>query len=112
MMSTRRTSEPRPEPLPLDWHDEEEIERIVRERMAARFETESFHWRLRLVAIETCILGLLMLSVGILLGHPAMMVLRASLMVAGSCFATGVLLLGMSASAARLLSRLSKGASR
>jgi hypothetical protein len=108
-MATRRTPGGHPDQLQLDWSDEERIERLVEARMAERFEVESFHWRLRLVAIETIMLGLLMLTAGFLLGQPTMMVVKASLIVAASCFATGVLLLSLSASAARLLSRLTTG---
>ncbi len=108
-MTTRRHPTSHPDQLQLDWADEERIEQLVTERVAQRFAAEAFHWRFRLVAIETCMLGLLMLTAGLLLGHPAMMVARASLIVAGSCFATGVLLLSLSAFTARVLSRLTRG---
>lgn len=113
-MTNRRTPTSHPDQLQFDQlhpdgAEEERIERLVSERVAQRFEAEAFHWRLRLVAIETCMLGVLMLAAGFLLGHPAMMVVRASLIVAGSCFATGILLLSLSAAAGRLLSRLGKG---
>lgn len=79
---------------------------IVEQRLAERFEAESFQWRFRLVMIETLMMGLLVLVAGILLKQPTMMVLRASLLVAASCFATGLLLLSLSAGTAKLLSRL------
>ena len=40
------------------------------------------------------------------LKQPTMMVLRASLIVAASCLATGLLLLSLSAGTAKLMSRL------
>lgn len=97
---------PSPKQLSLDWSDSEAIDRIVEERLAQRFEAESFHWRLRLVVIETIMMGLLVAIAGTFLGQPIMMVARATLIVAGSCLATGLLLLSLSAGTAKLLSRL------
>ncbi|AGH49433.1 hypothetical protein G432_08540 [Sphingomonas sp. MM-1] len=97
---------PHPDQLPLNWSDNEAIEVIVERRLAERFEAESFQWRFRLVAIETVMIGLLVLVAGLLLKQPTMMVLRASLLVAASCFATGLLLLSLSAGTAKLMSRL------
>ena len=51
-------------------------------------------------------MGLLVLVAGLLLKQPTMMVLRASLLVAASCMATGLLLLSLSAGTAKLMSRL------
>lgn len=97
---------PHPDQLPLNWSDNEAIELIVEQRLAERFEAESFQWRFRLVMIETVMMGMLVLVAGLLLKQPTMMVLRASLVVAGSCLATGLLLLSLSAGTAKLMSRL------
>jgi hypothetical protein len=100
---------PHPDQLPLNWSDNEAIEVIVEQRLAVRFEAESFQWRFRLVMIETVMMGLLVLVAGLVLKQPAMMVLRASLIIAASCLATGLLLLSLSAGTAKLMSRLRKG---
>jgi hypothetical protein len=97
---------PHPDQLPLNWSDNEAIEVIVEQRLAERFEAESFQWRFRLVMIETVMMGTLVLVAGLVLKQPTMMVLRASLLVAGSCLATGLLLLSLSAGTAKLMSRL------
>ena len=97
---------PHPDQLPLNWSDNEAIELIVERRLAERFEAESFQWRFRLVMIETVMMGLLVLVAGLLLKQPTMMVLRASLLVAASCLATGLLLLSLSAGTAKLMGRL------
>jgi hypothetical protein len=97
---------PHPDQLPLNWSDNEAIEVIVEQRVAERFEAESFQWRFRLVMIETVMMGLLVLVAGLLLKQPTMMVLRASLLAAASCLATGLLLLSLSAGTAKLLRRL------
>ncbi|PZR76904.1 MAG: hypothetical protein DI537_43805 [Stutzerimonas stutzeri] len=97
---------PHPDQLPLNWSDNEAIEVIVEQRLAERFEAESFLWRFRLVVIETVMIGLLVLVAGLFLKQPTMMVVRASLIVAVSCFATGLLLLSLSAGTAKLMSRL------
>lgn len=86
--------------------DQEMIERLVEARLTERLEAESFHWRLRLIAIETVIMGLLVLAAGCVLKQPIMMVMRASLLVAGSCLVTGLLLVGMSAIASKMVHRL------
>lgn len=100
---------PHPDQLPLNWSDNEAIEVIVEQRIAQRFEAESFQWRFRLVMIETVMMGLLVLVAGLVLKQPTMMVLRASLIIAASCLATGLLLLSLSAGTAKLMSRLRKG---
>jgi len=97
---------PHPDQLPLNWSDNEAIELIVEQQLAERFEAESFQWRFRLVMIETVMMGVLVLVAGLLLKQPTMMVLRASLLVAASCLATGLLLLSLSAGTAKLMSRL------
>ncbi|QJU60626.1 hypothetical protein HL653_12215 [Sphingomonas sp. AP4-R1] len=102
-------SAPHPDQLPLNWSDNEAIEVIVEQRVAERFQAESFQWRFRLVLIETVMMGLLVLVAGLVLKQPTMMVLRASLIIAASCLATGLLLLSLSAATAKLMSRLRKG---
>jgi hypothetical protein len=97
---------PHPDQLPLNWSDNEAIEVIVEQRIAERLEAESFRWRFRLVMIETVMMGLLVLVAGLLLKQPTMMVLRASLLIAASCLATGLLLLGLSAGTAKLMTKL------
>ncbi|QSR19701.1 hypothetical protein [Novosphingobium sp. KA1] len=96
----------------LQLSDDAMIEKIVEERMALRFEAEAFHWRLRLVAVETCMMGMLVIVAGLILKQPAMLVLRAGLLVAGSCFATGILLASLSAATGRLLTRIRKALRR
>lgn len=106
-MRLRSSATPHPDQLQLGLSDEEaRIEALVEQRLAARFEKESFVWRFRLIAIETLRMGTLVLVAGLLLKQPTMMVLRATLLVAASCFATGLLLLSLSAATARLLSRI------
>ncbi len=101
-----------PEPGILELSEDAMIDRLIEERVeqriATRLESDALHWRLRLVAAETCVMGLLVFVAGVLLGQPTMLVLRASLMVAGSCLATGVLLLGLSAGAIRLTNRVKR----
>lgn len=97
---------PHPDQLPLNWSDNEAIEMIVEQRIAERLEAESFQWRFRLVMTETVMMGLLVLVAGLLLKQPTMIVLRASLLIATSCLATGLLLLSLSAGTAKLMTRL------
>lgn len=102
----RRAPASHPDQLQTSWPDEDEIERIVEERMAQRFESESFLWRFRLVSIETILLGALVLIAGLLLKQPTMMVVHASALIAASCFATGFLMILLSAWTSRMMARL------
>lgn len=79
-----------------------ELERAIEARVAARAEAEAWRWRFRLLSIETVMMGGLVLAAGITLGQPTMLVLRASLLVAASCFASGILLLGLSTGTGKL----------
>ncbi len=97
-----------PDQLPLDLIAEDELERVIEARVAARCEAESIAWKFRLVTIETVMMGALVAAAGIALNQPGMMVARAALLVAASCFASGLLLLGLSAWSARLLTRFKR----
>ncbi|MBT0667386.1 hypothetical protein HT136_03275 [Novosphingobium profundi] len=99
-------STPHPDQQAFTRPDDAAIELIVEQRLAERFEAEAFRWRLRLVMIETVMMGLLVLVAGLLLTQPVMMVLRAALLVAASCLATGLLLLSASAGVAKLMRRV------
>lgn len=101
----RRANPSHPDQLPLDLTADLELERVIEARVAARCEAESVLWKFRLVAIETLMMGVLVAAAGIVLDQPAMLVLRAAILVAASCFACGLLLLGLSAWSARLLTR-------
>lgn len=97
-----------PDQLPLDLTAEDELERAIEARVAARCEAESVVWKFRLVSIETVMMGVLVAAAGIALDQPTMLVARAAVIVAASCFASGLLLLGLSAWSARLLTRFKR----
>lgn len=101
----RRQPHPHPDQLPLDLTDEQSLERIIAARVAERAEAASWMWRFRLVCIETVLMGALVAVAGTILGQPAMMVLRATVLIAASCFASGLLLIVLSAWSSRLLAR-------
>jgi len=101
----RRQTHAHPDQLPLDLTDEQALERIIAARVAERAEAASFIWRFRLVCIETVLIGTLVAIAGVILGQPAMMVLRATVLIAVSCFASGLLLIVLSAWSSRLLAR-------
>ena len=103
-----RTDPGHPDQLPLDLTADLELERVIEARVAVRCEAEAVRWKFRLVAIETLMMGTLVAAAGIALGQPSMLVARAALVVTVSCFATGLLLLGLSAGSARLLTRFKR----
>lgn len=102
---TRRPSSPGQ--LPLQFLDEEEAElaRIVEERVARRAETEAIRWRFRLILIETAMISSLVLVAGLALEQPVGLVLRGAAMVGAGCFLTGLMLIGLTGAASRLLAR-------
>lgn len=101
-----RPPSPHPDQLDLAGFDPDLIERLVEERLAERFEAESFLWRFRLIAVETCVMGGLVLAAGLALKQPPVLVLRASVLVAASCFATGLIMLGLSAWTVGVIARV------
>jgi hypothetical protein len=101
----RRSIAPHPDQLPLKFESAADLERLIEARVAARCEAESICWRFQLVTIETLLMTALVAIAGAMLGQPTAMVVRASLLIGISCFATGLLLLGLSAWSARLLTR-------
>ena len=82
------------------------LEQLIEARVTARLESDAWRWRLRLLGIETVMMSGLVLVAGLMLHQPAMLVLRATLLVGASCFASGLLILGLSAGTGTLLSRL------
>ncbi|WP_380871904.1 hypothetical protein ACFB49_28620 [Sphingomonas sp. DBB INV C78] len=106
-MAMGRTHLSHPDQLPLEL-SVDGLEREIEARVAARCEAESVRWKFRLVAIETVMMGALVAAAGIALDQPGMMVARAAVLVAASCFASGLLLLGLSAWSARLLTRFKR----
>lgn len=82
--------------LPLALDPEDALEREIEARVRLRLRHEAVQWKLRLVIAEAVMLGLLVGFAGIMLDKPLLPVLRAALIVAGSCLASGLLLLGLS----------------
>lgn len=94
-----------PDQLPLNLSSEAELERHIEARVAERCQQESVRWRFQLITVETVMMTALVTIAGLLLHQPTLLVVRASLLIGASCFATGILLLGLSAGTARLLTR-------
>lgn len=98
------------ERLPLDWQRDPAmlaaIEAAIEERASARAEAAAFRWRVRLVSIETFMMGSLVTVAGIALHQPVLPAFRAGLIVAAGCFASGMLLIGLSGAFDKLVSRL------
>ncbi|RJG52929.1 hypothetical protein D0Z70_17975 [Sphingobium terrigena] len=99
---------PHPDQLALDWEKDPAIEALIEARVAKRAEAAAFQWRLRLVAIETCMMGGLVIAAGIALDQPVLKTVRTGLIVAAACFASGMLLIGLSGACGMLLSRWAK----
>lgn len=95
-----------PDQLPLELSSDQTVEAEIERRVAARCQKEAFHWKFRLIAGETIMMGVLVLAAGITLGLPIGKVVRAAILVASSCFASGLLLLGLSGAGVRLIAKL------
>ena len=81
------------------------FEHIIEARVTARLETDAWRWRFRLLGIETVMMTGLVAIAGLIVHQPTPVVLRAALLVGASCFASGVLLLGLSTGTGKVLSR-------
>ena len=99
---------PHPDQLALDLNAKQEIERIIEVRVSERAEADAFRWRLRLVMIETLMMGGLVAAAGLVLHQPLLMVVRSAVVVAGACFASGFMLIGLSGASGWCLSRVSR----
>lgn len=105
VVTRRRASSP--DQLPLQLIDmDADIERIVQARVAQRAEADALRWRFRLVLIETAMISALVLASGLALEQPAALVLRGAAIVGAGCFLTGVLLIGLTGAASRILTKL------
>lgn len=98
--------QPHPDQLQLHLAREDELERIIEARVARRAEADAFHWRLRLIVIETVMMGMLVAFAGFSMHQPTGMVLRSAAIVAGACFASGGLLILLSGAAGWIVSRV------
>lgn len=86
----------RPSSPQLDLDLDPTIEALIEARAASLAQHQALFWRFRLVTIETLMMGALILCAGLALHQPATMVLRAAVMVSAGCFASGMLLIGLS----------------
>lgn len=85
----------------FDFEPDPKLEALIEARAAAKAEAQAFQWRFRLVTIETMMLGFLVGAAGIALQKPPYLILRAAVMVAAGCFASGILLIGMTDAAGK-----------
>lgn len=97
-----------PDQLTLDWENDPAVQVRIEELAAERAEQQSFQWRLRLMLIESVMMGSLVIAAGTALRQPTAMVLRSGLLVAGACLASGMMLIGLSALCAVGLAKLRK----
>ena len=103
--SASSASSPDVSPICSGCHAVAALDREVEARVAQRLETDAWRWRFRLLTIETVMMAGLVLIAGLMLHQPAELVLRATLLVGASCFASGMLILGLSTGTGKLLSR-------
>jgi hypothetical protein len=101
-----RSGNPQLDRIVLTEAIEQEVERRVAERLDQYAEAHAFLWRFRLISIETLMMGTLVAAAGVILHQPAGQVIRSAVLVAGACFASGMMLVGLSAGAARLMTRI------
>ncbi|CAM8670874.1 hypothetical protein PX699_24460 [Sphingobium sp. H39-3-25] len=97
-----------PDQLPLRLVDntDAELERIIEARVAERAEVQAIQWRFRLVIIESVMMATLVLAAGIALDLPMSKTLTGAATVGIGCFLTGLMLIGLTGAASRLLAKL------
>ena len=103
---SRRFASPDQLPLRLVENGDNDLERIVEARVAARAEADALRWRFRLVIIESLMIASLVLIAGAILGQPTALVLRGSAMVGAGCFLVDAHVLADLARVSRLLAKL------
>ncbi|TAJ74263.1 MAG: hypothetical protein EPO45_17720 [Sphingobium sp.] len=96
---------PHPGQLALELSPDDDLEAYVEARVAARAEADALRWRFRLVIIESVMIASLVLAAGVVLDQPIGLVLRGAAMVGAGCFVTGLILIGLTGAAGRLLAR-------
>ncbi|MDF0491155.1 hypothetical protein PX554_23815 [Sphingomonas sp. H39-1-10] len=94
-----------PDQLMLDWESDPAIQARIEALVAARAEAQSFRWRFQLMVIESVMMGSLVIAAGTALNQPTGMVIRSGFLVAAACFASGMLLIGLTAATALGLRR-------
>ena len=98
-----RSGNPQLDQIVLTEALDQEVERRVAERLDQHTEAQAFLWRFRLIAIETIMMGALVAAVGCALHQPTFEVIRSAVLVAGACFASGMMLVGLSAGTGKLV---------
>lgn len=100
-----RTAKPDTAQMTLDLKPDDELERIIEARVAERAEAQAINWRFRLVIIETVMIASLVLAAGIALDLPLSKTLTGAATVGLGCFLTGLMLIGLTGAASRLLAK-------
>ncbi|CUS45109.1 hypothetical protein F1640_03575 [Novosphingobium sp. NBM11] len=80
----------------FDSSKDAQLERMIEARVAIRAEAAAIRWRFRLMVIEAAMMMSLVLVAGFALNQPHAMVVRSALIVGAACFASGVMLVGLS----------------
>lgn len=101
-----RTRKPDAAQMMLELNPDDELERIIEARVAERAEVQAIQWRFRLVIIETLMIASLVLAAGIALDLPMSKTLTGAATVGIGCFLTGLMLIGLTGAASRLLAKL------
>lgn len=96
---------PHPGQLALEFAPGDDLEAYIEARVAARAEADALRWRFRLVVIESVMLASLVLAAGVVLDQPMGLVLRGAGIVGAGCFVTGLILIGLTGAAGRLITR-------
>lgn len=101
-----RSRKPDAGQMTLDLTPDDELERIIEARVAERAAAQAINWRFRLVIIETVMIASLVLAAGIALDLPLSKTLTGAATVGVGCFITGLMLIGLTGAASRLLAKL------
>ncbi|MGI9377303.1 MAG: hypothetical protein ACR2PC_14625 [Tsuneonella suprasediminis] len=97
------TPKPHPDQLALEFSPGDDLEAYIEARVAARAEADALRWRFRLVIIESVMIASLVLAAGYALDLPTSKILTGAATVGVGCFLTGLMLIGLTGAASRLL---------
>lgn len=102
----RQRSIVHPDPRPICNDSASDLEQLIEQRAAERLEADAFRWRLRFITIEALLLALLVAILAIATDQAGITVVRSAILAGAACFAAGLLALGLTAGASRLVDRL------
>jgi hypothetical protein len=98
---------PHPDQTSLTFSQRADLEDLIATRASVQAEAQAWHWRLRLIVMESGMMAAFLFGGSLALHQTWPVALRNAVLVGGSCLLAGVLTLALAGLAGRLASRVS-----